>query len=346
MLYISTLPSTLEVTNFRTKAIAMEQEAEALQRLQAALRVSNGHIDQEAQRGDNHTLDITVRSHIPALTFRYVHTTIPSTLIEAELHHLWYTVVQAAKHWDAANPKQDTLVRYILYARARGTLTRPLVNAEADGPSVSGGDRLDVIPCSDGGRFWSGLPLLGQDLVDEWTQRFYTANYDDGNNLRSNLAAFVGRLVSVGIWHGPAACVISLFRETLEMSRPLVLAMAVDTSENGKDTRLPVQNLVFALRQMLYYSEGNIIDLSNNSAHIADPVLSPDMSGLGELAVQSGLSSSGYNPDRWHFWVQRLQELAGCEFPEVSDSAESCLDVMRSAAEGIYGPLAGKLSGR
>jgi hypothetical protein len=88
------------------------------------------------------------------------------------MHHLWYTVIQAAKYWDAANAKHDTLVRYMLNARARGTLTRPLATIEADGESDGGGDRLDVIPCSDGGKFWSDLPLLGQDLVDEWAQRY------------------------------------------------------------------------------------------------------------------------------------------------------------------------------
>jgi hypothetical protein len=320
----------------------MEQETEALQRLKAALRASDGHIDQEAQRGNEHTLDITVQSHIPVLTFRYVHTTIPMALIEAEIHHLWYTVIKAAKHWDASNPKQDTLVRYLLSARARGTLTRPLATVDADGPNANGGDRQDVIACSDGGKFWSDLPLLGQDLVEEWNQRFYTADYDGKVNLRSNLAAFVGRLVSVGIWNGPAACALSLFRETLETPRPLV--SAADTKESGKDTILPIKSLVFALQQMLCHSEGIIIDLSNKSIGIVHSSMSPDVSGLGELAAQSGLSSPGYNPDRWCFWIKRLKELAKCEFQDIADSAECCLDVIRSAAEGIYGPLAGKLN--
>ncbi|SPJ74475.1 uncharacterized protein FTOL_04206 [Fusarium torulosum] len=322
----------------------MEQETEALQRLQAALRVSDGHIDQEAQRGNKHTLDVTVQSHIPVLTFRYVHTTIPMALIEAEIHHLWYTIIKAAKHWDATNPKQDTLVRYLLSARARGTLTRPMVTVDADGPNANGGDRQDVITCSDGGKFWYDLPLLGQDLMEEWNQRFYTADYDGENNLRSNLAAFVGRLVSVGIWNGPAACALSLFRETLETPRSLV--SAVDTKQSAKDTILPIKSLVFALQQMLCHSEGIIINLSNEGTDISDSSMSPDLSGLGELAVQSGLSSPGYNPDRWWFWIERLKALATCEVQDIADSAECCLDVMRSAAESIYGPLAGKLSSR
>lgn len=313
----------------------MEQETVALQRLQAALKASDGHIHQEAQRGNNHTLDITVQSHIPVLTFRYVHTTIPMSLIEAEIHHLWYTVIEAAKHWDATNPKQDTLVRYLLSARARGTLTRPLVTVVADGPNANGGNRQDATAFSDGSMFWSDLPFLGQDLMEEWKQRFYTAEYDGGNILRSNLAAFLGRLVSVGIWKGPAACALSLFRETLETPRPLV--STADAKDSGKDTVLPIKTLVLALQQMLCHSEGVIINLSNKSVDIADSFLSPEFSGLGELAIQSGLSSPGYSPDRWCFWIKRLKELAKCEYPDVSDSAECCLDIMSSAAESTYG---------
>ncbi|KAM0234976.1 hypothetical protein ACHAP5_009880 [Fusarium lateritium] len=263
------------------------------------------------------------------------------SLIEAEIYHLWYTVIQVAKHWDGTNPKQDTLVRYLLSARARGTLTRPLVTIDADGSEAKGGDRQDVIACTDGGKFWFDLPLLGQDLMEEWNQRFYTADYDGEKDLQLNLAAFVGRLVSVGIWNGPAVCTLSLFRETLETSRPLVLA--ADTKQNGKDTTLPIESLAPALQQMLCHSEGIVIDLCNKSVDIAGS--SPlAVSRLGELAVKSGLSSPGYNPDRWCFWTKRLEELAKCGVPDVSVSAEYCLDVMRSAAEGIYGPLAGKLS--
>jgi hypothetical protein len=90
------------------------------------------------------------------------------------------------------------------------------------------------------------------------------------------------------------------------------------------------------------YAEGSIIALSNNGVGIADGMLSLHMSGLGELAVQSGLSSPGFSPSRWRFWIQRLEELAGCELDGIAGSAEACLDNMRSASEAIYGPLAGK----
>ncbi|KND86402.1 hypothetical protein TOPH_08957 [Tolypocladium ophioglossoides CBS 100239] len=314
--------------------MALEEDAEALRNYQAYSRVSNAQIDQEARSGDEHTLDVTLQSHIPVLTFRYINTTIPLAVIEAEIHDLWYTVIQAAKYWNAANAKHDTLVRYIQNARARGTLTRPLATIEADGDSNSGSDRLDVILCSDGGKFWSDLPLLGQDLVDEWTERYYRVDYCDNHDLRSNLAAFIGRLVSVGIYRGPAACVLSLFRETLETPRPLVSTTAADTvtgtDGKTKDSVLSVQSLIHALQQMLDYAEGSIIALSNDGVGIADTMSVPHMSSLSELAIQSGLPSPGFSPSRWRFWIQRLEELARCEFDGIAGSAEACLNNMSS----------------
>lgn len=321
----------------------MSEEAEALQSLEATLRVSDRHIDQEAERGNTHTLDLTVQSHIPVLTFRYVHTTRPSSLMEAELHHLWYTVLKAAERWDVANPKQDTLIRYILGAKARGTLTRPLVTVGDDGANEGEDDRLEAVPCSDGRMFWSGLPFLGQDLIKEWNRCFCAAEARGETDVRCNLAAFVGRLISVGIWHGPAACALILFREALETPRGLI-PETPDYNDQGRESKaLSVQTLVIALQQMLYYTQGNVIYLGNTNLHVEEAGLSPEDSRLGEIAVRSGITSTGWNPPRWRFWLRRLEELSKCESPEIADSAECCLDVMRSAAENIYGPLAGKL---
>ncbi|KAJ6437482.1 killer toxin subunits alpha beta protein [Purpureocillium lavendulum] len=218
-----------------TEGMVDAEEAEALRNFRASTEARNAQIDDEAKRGDNHTLDVTVQSHIPVLTFRYINTTIPLAVIEAEIHHLWYTVIQAANYWNAANTKHDTLVRQ---------------DSRDDQCH-----RLEVIPCSDGGKFWSDLPLFRQDLADEWTNRYYQSDYN--KDMRSNLGAFVGRLVSVGIYNGPAAV-------------------------------LSIANLIHALQQILVYEEGNIILLSNDSVTVVADGLYPPLSGLGDLAIQSG----------------------------------------------------------
>ncbi|UNI18422.1 hypothetical protein JDV02_004693 [Purpureocillium takamizusanense] len=73
--------------------MATEEEAQDLRRLQDAYTIINAQVDQEAQMGDDHTLDVTVQSYVPVLTFRYINTTIPLTHIEAEMHRLWHTVI-------------------------------------------------------------------------------------------------------------------------------------------------------------------------------------------------------------------------------------------------------------
>ncbi|KJZ71377.1 hypothetical protein HIM_09218 [Hirsutella minnesotensis 3608] len=293
-----------------SKPTRREDESEALENYKRFSIARNEQIDQEAQTGDKHTLDVTVQSHVPVLTHRFTSTSIPLVLIEAELHNFWYTVTQAAKHWTAANPKHDTLVRLILSARARGSLGRTLESAES-------------ISFSDGGKLWSDLPLLGNNLADEWTNRYYRLDYDaDGHDRRVNLASFVGRLVSVGLYSVTCVPVLSLFRETLEISRCLV-----STSAAAAD--LPVVSLVQALGQLLCYSEGAAVVLCAGAGNGSMYILPSDVSALGELALQSGLvASPGFSTERWQFWVQRLEELSRCEVQVVAQSASQCLRYM------------------
>jgi hypothetical protein len=55
-------------------------EETALEKYQKFSAVRNAQIDEEALRGNDNTLDITFRSHIPVLTFRYIRTAIPKAL--------------------------------------------------------------------------------------------------------------------------------------------------------------------------------------------------------------------------------------------------------------------------
>ncbi|CEJ92698.1 hypothetical protein VHEMI08332 [[Torrubiella] hemipterigena] len=156
-----------------------EQEAEALENYKAYSITRNARIAVEAQTGDQHTLDQTVLSHIPVLTFRYTSTDTPLTVIEAELHTLWYTVILAAKYWQAGNPKHDTLLRAILNAKSKGLLSRS---------GVGSADAQETRRFSDGGQLWSDLPLFGHDLVNEWRERYYGTDYASDTDQRASLA--------------------------------------------------------------------------------------------------------------------------------------------------------------
>ncbi|KAM0744880.1 hypothetical protein ACQRIT_000264 [Beauveria bassiana] len=285
-------------------------------------------IDQETELGDDNTLDVTVESHISALTIRYIATDEPLSVVEAELHHFWRTAIQGARHWKPENRKHDTLIRLILQARARGTLTRPLSSVSGGQEALSSNNRRNVV-FSDGSRLWSDLPFLGTDLVQEWLDRFSQLDYANHNNQRVNLSSFVGRLLSVGIYNGPATCLLSLFRETLETDRPL-----------KSDEKVSVNHLIHALAAFLRYADNSAISLSNGSEAPNVGTLPQSAASLGELARQSGtINVPGFSVERWKFWMSRLEELANCGEESVATAGADCLDYIEASSSSIYGPL-------
>lgn len=295
-----------------------EQEAEALENYKAYSITRNARLAVEAQSGDQHTLDQTVLSHIPVLTFRYISTDTPLPVIEAELHTLWYTVILAAKYWQAGNPKHDTLIRAILNAKSKGLLSR-------HGVGSADAQEQETRRFSDGGQLWSDLPLLGHDLVDEWRERYYGRDYANDTDQRANLASFVGRLVSVGIFDATAACVLSLFRETLETPRPLESL-----------SELAVGPLLRALFHLLLYAGGNVGALHEANINTANSNLPLEISRLGELAIQSGtVTSSGYSAERWQFWIQKLEELMRCNIEDVADNAKRCINLLKGLSASV-----------
>ncbi|PHH89385.1 hypothetical protein CDD83_6167 [Cordyceps sp. RAO-2017] len=294
-------------------------------------------IDEEirngADPGDN-TLNLTLQSFIHALTYRYANTTVPLLDIEAELHDAWYVCIQAAKHMHCSNHKQDALVRCLAAAKSMGHLRRP--------QAALGGSGADpeLILFSDRSSFWADLPLFGTDLVREWTERYYSNEHYDPDQ-RSYLAAFVGRLLSVGIHRGPADCLLSLLRETLETPRPLVSAPSADgDGSSGTKTAPVVEDLLRALQQLFHHVEGAVFMIryhcSPNNSLV--PCGGAQVSGLGELALQSGtVRSAGFSPERWTFWARRLEELARCDVESIAGNADACLLELNREVDGKVG---------
>lgn len=303
-------------------------------------------INIEQGQATDSTLDSALESCIHAITYRYANTTLPMADIEPALHNAWYVCIQAAKHMYCSNHKQDALVRTILGAKVMGHLRRPQATPGDDDGSEGDGE---LVCFSDGSKFWVDLPFFGADLVDEWANHYYlTEHYDEAQ--RSYLAAFVGRLISVGIYDGPATCLLSLLRETLETRRPLVsAATAEDKGENnGTETILPIDDLLGALQQLFHHTERGTFMLryyySPKDSQTGAGAGIAQLSSLGELAVQSGaIVSDGYSPERWTFWINRLKELAGCDVKSVAGNAEACLLYMHGEVDGKVGsyiPLA------
>ncbi|EGX89488.1 hypothetical protein CCM_07740 [Cordyceps militaris CM01] len=308
--------------------VSEQSEEERLARFLKCASIADKHVDQEAELGDDNTLDITVESHISALTFRHIATATPMIVLEAELHHFWRTAILGASHWNPENRKHDTLIRLILQARARGTLTRPLSSVSGGQEPLSSSNRRHVL-FSDGNSLWSGLPFLGTDLVQVWLDRFYQLDYANHHNQRVNLSCFVGRLLSVGIYNGPATCLLSLFRETLETDRALT-----------SDKEVSVSHLIHALAAFIRYAKESTLSLSNGSEAPDVGTLPPSVASLGELARQSGtINVPGFSVERWKFWMSRLEELVNCGEESVATAAANCLGYVDCTSSTIYGPL-------
>ncbi|VUC20320.1 unnamed protein product [Clonostachys rosea] len=304
-------------------------------------------IDGVIQRGDQNTLSTTIRSYLDTITYQYLFHSQPEDYFNKFLQDTWYALIQAGKHITTHEFHQDIVVRELVIIRALGLLQRSvLTEDDSDTDSCKKpGDLQGIITFSDGHTLWSGLPLLSICLADEFTERYYQKDYSAKQ--RENMAGLLARLLAVGFYDGPALCALSLFRETLETSRPLV-------ADADSQEVLPVEDLLEALTDLCQNSgfglailsssrtpEATISTLKTNSADYLH------LSGLGELALQAGTitdsSPTGYSLQRWSFWVQRLTELSQCGINSIERQAKFCLTPMCWAVQELMTAIAVEL---
>ncbi|CAH0036025.1 unnamed protein product [Clonostachys rhizophaga] len=251
-------------------------------------------------------------------------TAIPDSALETledYLHNLWYQTILAGKHISASSYMQDSLVCHLIAVKNLGPIPLP---AGCTGGNV----------CSDGRTFLSDLPLFGQDLIKEFMSHFFQKGAYTPDQ-QENLAALLGRLASVGIYDGPALCILSLFRETLEVPQSLVA--------DPESKEIPLVDLMCALTRLIEQSKFSLALLASGHASTATANLSDhsNLSSLGELAIKAGnIPSLGYSRQRLEFWLRRIKELSQSEDEDVQLHAESCegelLQLLRDVGE-TYG---------
>lgn len=283
-------------------------------------------IDEDASRGDASELVTTFHSFTSMTSSRVVMTRTTVEELEMEIHNNWYIAIQAAKNYSHGNANQDALVMQILRQREIGTLSHAVKSPET-------GLYTAVLPIDFAGqRIWKDLPFLAEDICMAW---------DDFLNLpanqRRNLAAFLARLVSVGVCTDAlAGCALMLFREALEAPR------AFESSPDSVD--LSIADLLPSLESWLEISGDKLIALSEQQMKVKG-----DMSLLGTLAIDAGVAAGGFHPSRWMFWKSRLEFYAqpDSEWPTYCITDESsakeralhCWSTMRNNAEHINGVL-------
>ncbi|CAH0038215.1 unnamed protein product [Clonostachys rhizophaga] len=306
-------------------------------------------IDEIIQQGRQDTLCSTISSHLKTINIQYILNSRPEEFYVSELRDIWYTLIQAGKNITtdelledgiSQGCRQDDIVRELVTFRALGTLQRSVQTSNLDDDSNKGTDSVQgVITFSDGHTLWSGLPLLSICLTEEFTKYYYQKDYSAEQ--QGNMAGLIARLLAAGFYDGPGLCALSLFRETLETSRPLVTdADSKETSE----TLLSLEDLLGHLTELCQNSGYGLAILSSSQTSAATMSMIktnaadyPHLSNLGDLALQAGTttdsSPTGYSPQRWGFWVQRLTELTQCGVKSIERTAKFCLGPMRWAGD-------------
>ncbi|CAH0049752.1 unnamed protein product [Clonostachys solani] len=130
----------------------------------------------------------------------------------------------------------------------------------------------------------------------------------------------------------------------METPRPLVAD--VNRKENSSKVLLPVEDLLDALTDLCQNSRFGLALLKSTARTIkTNPVDYSHLFSLGELALQFGTITdfppTGYSPQRWSFWVQRLTELTRCGIENIERRAKFCLSPMRWAGDDTKAPPGG-----
>ncbi|KAB8360965.1 hypothetical protein FH972_024697 [Carpinus fangiana] len=202
-------------------------------------------------------------------------------LIEADLHDLWYTIYRCATITPGDNPEQDKLVVEVLMARELG----------APSGGVETGD----------GTIFTDLPFFVMDMHDLKYRQQGTITLDEAYNL----AAFLARLVAVGV-RAPQLSCLALQSLSAALEFPSMPSLRENDFATKTSTveRLPaaVSWLKFAGHRLAIYSAE--AQMTPCGKCLTDNDLEP-----GPLAQEAGVIDKGFGPARWNFWRQRFEEL-------------------------------------
>lgn len=283
---------------FETQIAHTAEESDLSPRARASAIYRECSTKSAKEDGDKNTLWISAISAISNTSLRYTRFNRPINEFVWDMHDLWHLFYHASMNINEDRPEQDRLVGQVLYARELGILKRKGKDMEVIGEAVT-----------TQGKIWKDLPFLVEDMTDYWTRDCGTMT----KSQRMNFASFLAKLSAVGVGEsGLCGCALVILRETLETKRPLVNAVTPEVLEDGEHNRhgtenLSVADLLPAANMWLFKAGNKVIELSQNSED-----LFPAQTGaLGELAQAEGIvpAHGGFSPQRWLFWLKRLEEL-------------------------------------
>jgi hypothetical protein len=323
--------------------------------------------EESAQRdGDENTLWQSAWSISASLNSRLADLPSPPdpASLDVDMHDLWHMYWYGAIHTAPESPKLHRLVFGIIEAREQGILTaegresQSVPETEQEGGVGRGQQhehRHDELQAttSDGSRIWTDLPFLVADMTSHWVSDCASMS----SVQRLSGAQFLALLAAAGAAPDNALCGIALIvlRDALETPRHsgrVGVTMERDPGRQMQD--LSMADLLPAANAWLFAAGRKIVLLSDAAAARED--LFPEhVGGLGRLLVDAGDAGDdatsgrgmrgGFSPQRWIWWLRRLEEIAsmaseaGEDGPSLKSLVHGMMDNMMLIAQQTNGPV-------
>lgn len=247
------------------------------------------------EEGDDNSLWQTAESLVATCSGTFYTGNIETHELAPQLHDLWFLYYESSKHISSKSTAQDRLIVQILQIQAQGILSR--------------GSNLPDITITADGTTWLDLPYFASDMFELWSQDCASMS----TLHRVNFTHFLAKLASIGLLKDKL-CTIALkvLRDTLEIQRPLKTPEINEESVTLQISDLSISDLLPAASMWIAKAGRRIIQLSEEDWADTD-----EFGEVGQFALlrseqlpsQSGLLP-GFNPRRWMFWLQRLDEIA------------------------------------
>lgn len=239
---------------------------------------------------------ITIKSFMIALNGSFSQHHNPIDFVEADLHHIWYMVIEVARISEPDDTTHDSLVILLSYFRELGTLRRAIEGVEEDAV-VSGG------------RVWSDLPFFGSDLLAAWEQ-----SKGMSPKQRANLAMFTGKCVALVVGDGDVLLsALGLLDKALEKPQK--------PTGSKEDDGVPIVELLPACTALFRECGHKLLTLCISNQKIGDNDMPLSSSG-------QGATHKSFSIERWLSWRKRLQDLSQSKDEVLAKEAKCGFDTM------------------
>lgn len=223
--------------------------------------------------------------------------------LKNQFHELWYMYYQLARFTSSESPEQDRLA-------------------------------LDIVRILGRGEPWTEMPFFASDMLELWKESFAVLS----STHRVNVASFMAKLVAAKVaFDQLSGIALTLLHDTLEEERALGSTEEADSDEEDAKRhldQLTIAQMLPCLHRWIKDTDHTLVELSNCSGNDVSSTAALGQAG-GPLLHQwlletRSLSSAGFSPWRFMFWIKRLLQIREAARAADDEALEECA---RHAAE-------------